>query len=65
MLLLDLCSHQKSVVLYAQSKRYATTYNAQICTSYLHYMLKTILRANWANCKQIGQIGVGYTATNM
>ncbi|XP_071558357.1 lipase member H-A-like isoform X1 [Temnothorax nylanderi] len=57
----DLCSHQKSVVLYAKSKRHPITYVAKECTSYLHYILNTILN----DCKQVGQIGIGYTATDI
>jgi len=57
MLLLDLCSHQKSVVLYAKSKRYPIKVIAKECSSYFHYKLN--------DCYKIEQINIGYTATNM
>jgi len=54
---LDLCSHQKSVVLYAKSKRNPIKVVAKECSSYFHYKLN--------DCYKIWQINIGYTAINM
>ncbi|XP_018304111.1 lipase member H isoform X2 [Mycetomoellerius zeteki] len=53
----DLCSHQKSVVLYAKLKRHPTKFTAKKCNSYFNYILN--------NCKKTLQIDVGYTAKDI
>lgn len=53
----DLCSHQKSVVLYAKLKRNPTKFVAKECSSYFGYKLN--------DCYKTWQISVGYTAIDM
>ncbi|XP_011645183.1 LOW QUALITY PROTEIN: lipase member H-like [Pogonomyrmex barbatus] len=53
----DLCSHQRSVMLYVKSKLQPTKFTAAECSSYFHYILN--------NCPRIRQISIGYTATNI
>ncbi|XP_072747773.1 pancreatic triacylglycerol lipase-like [Anoplolepis gracilipes] len=55
--LTDLCSHQKSVNLYAESKRHPTKFVATRCASYIDYILN--------NCKDSLQTYVGYGASNI
>ncbi|KAL0117658.1 hypothetical protein PUN28_008810 [Cardiocondyla obscurior] len=57
----DLCSHQASVKVYADSKYKTATYDAEECASYTQYRLNTILN----NCVKIVKIGIGYTAKDM
>ncbi|XP_011873876.1 PREDICTED: lipase member H-A-like isoform X2 [Vollenhovia emeryi] len=53
----DLCSHQKSVVLYAKLKRNPTTFVAKECSSYFSYKVN--------DCYKIRQIGIGYAAKDI
>ncbi|XP_018395552.1 PREDICTED: lipase member H-like [Cyphomyrmex costatus] len=53
----DLCSHQKSVVLYANLKIKPTKFVAKKCSSYLHYIFNY--------CSKPLSINVGYTAKNI
>ncbi|KYN29647.1 Lipase member H-B [Trachymyrmex cornetzi] len=54
---IDLCSHQKSVVLYAKSKRHSTKFIAKECSSYFSHIFNS--------CNKTREIEVGYTAKNI
>ncbi|XP_011268192.1 lipase member H [Camponotus floridanus] len=53
----DFCSHQKSVKLYAESKRHPTEFIAVNCSSYINYKKN--------DCKDNLQTNVGYAASNV
>jgi len=52
-----ICSHQRSVELYAESKRHPTKFNAVQCPSYADYIEN--------NCKDNLQTNVGYAASDV
>ncbi|KAL0121396.1 hypothetical protein PUN28_006721 [Cardiocondyla obscurior] len=53
----DLCSHQKSVEIYAKLKRRPATFVAKTCSSYLQFILN--------RCSKVNKIGIGYAALDI
>ncbi|XP_012538313.1 lipase member H [Monomorium pharaonis] len=53
----DLCSHQKSVVLYAKLKLHPMKFEAKECPSFFRYILN--------DCYKVWQIDIGYAAANI